>query len=557
MERIGVFLFVTSALCTQGTSSSLRSDRALQTGSTPPPKVANIGGGLAGQDMLVFSNYDTLEKRGSIFEGAYARGLTPADGLLSIPDGYDMTQTTLCSSLVDTQQVSGQTSLKKSETTEVKVSVSAAYGPVKGEIQNSNRFTKLSEQMSSTDSYLQVSSLTCKLYQVGFKKFDPPGFTSNFVQGVVTINEGLVNGDDSAFLSEMFVNQFGTHYMERGSLGSIYMTTTVTSKAQQSLLESNGVSVEAGAKASFYGNAVGTSVLNSKEQAEASYFEQHSSTVDAISLGTMLPQGDSIQAVIADWQKKTATSNGLALVGGYQFQRIDELLAAPNALFQVNKALAKHNFTTALNATSLANVRQVITTAIENLCQRNFMQCDGPLADKPLPPPASVSVNAFPATYGGNGGGGGSFSESTQSIAGLFGRSALTSASRPTVIRTWWDSYTGHTILSGVQVEYTDSEGNIRPSLVRGGASGQMCEIIIAKDERVQRLEFRAGEQVDSIAAFTSKGPLKSGKFKCGTSGGGFRPRAILNGNDYFVGFSGKSGLIVDAITPLVATTVV
>ena len=60
--------------------------------------------------------------------------------------------------------------------------------------------------------------------------------------------------------------------MERGSLGSAYVSTSKTTQQQTRMLESSGVSIKAGASASFWGTTAGTSVLNSKEQEAGSYF---------------------------------------------------------------------------------------------------------------------------------------------------------------------------------------------------------------------------------------------------------------------------------------------
>ena len=564
MQRVSMAAAVASLLASAH-AASLRSTAAVDL-----PKVANIGTVLTGQDMLVFNLYDNAAKRGNVFEASYARGFQSADGLYAIPDGYDMTQTTQCSASEDTQVMTGETSLMNSQTTEVKFSAGGGAGPVKGTLENSNTFKSMSKEMSSDNSFLQVTSLTCKLYQVQLKSYDMPGLTNNFVQGLVDLR--AAQASDVAWNAARFLSEFGTHYMERGSLGSAYVSTSKTTQQQTRMLESSGVSIKVGASASFWGATAGTSVLNSKEQEAGSYFSSLSSMVGSKSIGTVLPTGASKQEVVANWQKMTATSTGLALVGGFQFQRLDMLLSGPGALAHVNQALAKHGFACAqFTQAQIDAVRGTLSSAIDNACAAQGLECDGPLADRPLPPPATVSAVPDGAFYGSLTGPAFNAFDGLR-VAQLFGRSSLTYDIRPVKVVTWFKKFVANvdkgpvarrkqwdaapSVLAAIEITYSDAEGNLRAVRVGSPNGARQCDINIAADERVQRADIRAGEYIDYIALYTSKGNLASGQYSCGNPSGGALHRHAWNGDDYFFGFAGRAGDIVDGLTPVVAKTV-
>jgi hypothetical protein len=87
----------------------------------------------------------------------------------------------------------------------------------------------MSSEMSSDSSFQQVTSLTCRLYQVQFKSYDPPVLTTNFVQGLVDLRDS--SPEDQGWNALRFITEFGTHYMERGSLGSAFVSKTMTTQS--------------------------------------------------------------------------------------------------------------------------------------------------------------------------------------------------------------------------------------------------------------------------------------------------------------------------------------
>jgi hypothetical protein len=407
-----------SGLCAQvgsGASASLRTGQPRLT----PVKVANIGIVMSGQNMLLFDLWGT-EARSSVFAASYAAGKVTADGLYEVPDGYEITQTRACSSSVTTQQMTGETSLMKAQTNQISFDVTAGYGPVKGSLKNSLEFKTESKKMSNTDSYLQVSSLSCTLYQVTHNQYDPAGLTKNFANGIMTLHRALSAGGErpaepprrkgeapswctlkacqSFFLKGAgsstpedaalgFLENFGTHYMMRGSLGSAFMSTTSTTKEQLSELQNSSTKLDVGASVSFWDQSVGSSVLSEVEKAEASSFQKLSESFISKTIGVKMPAGNSKVEVMINWQEDTLNSNGLALVGGLHFSRLDALLATDSALDQVNTAIG--NGTNRLEQKELDAVRVLLTKTIEGYCQALGYDCDPPSPDKPLPPPAS------------------------------------------------------------------------------------------------------------------------------------------------------------------------
>ncbi len=122
-------------------------------------------------------------------------------------------------------------------TDEVKFDVSLGYGPVKGSIKNSNTFKTSSKAMSSSDSFLMISSLKCKMYQLTFDAFELPPVTSNFASGLDSLRSAVNES------SETRQTAFKKPRPTRGSLGSAFMSTTSTTRQQQSVLESSSTSV--------------------------------------------------------------------------------------------------------------------------------------------------------------------------------------------------------------------------------------------------------------------------------------------------------------------------
>jgi hypothetical protein len=602
---------LTAAVC--GLSAHEGSALSLRSGQVPAPQsqeakaVANIGSVMVGQDMLVYDLWSTDGAGAAVFAASYSSGKKTADNLWLVPDGYDISQTTQCSSSVVSDQVSGETSLMATQTTEIKFSVSAEYGPVSGSLENSLLFKTSSKMMSENDSFMQVTSLKCRLYQVVLNTFVMPPMTGNFADGLASMRGALNPASQSttatpgpaptapsataacapppwckssrcqavlrsgclpqahggaqstltpAAAAQAFLLEFGTHFMTRGSLGSAFMSTTSTTREQQSKLESADTSVGVCASAAMWGQSVGTSVLSANEQENAAFFEKLSTNVAAKTIGVTLPAGNTKAEVVANWQMDTLSSNGLALVGGLLYSRLDQLLAMPSALRGVNAALdnGKQPFTD----DELDTVRNLLTQSINGYCAAMMMDCDGPAADKPLPGPAAVTPSAYGPVYGGNGGA--PFNGiSGEHIATLFGQKAMTYDIRPVKVDAIFKIYADRQILCAIQTTYQNSAG-IQISSDWNGAYGEcigmksdVCSLALPYDYPVTTFWVNSGAWIDGFS-FQTRDLTRV--YSCGTAGGATSKKEVLLGSMYWFGFTGHAGNQVDSIQMMTADPV-
>ena len=545
--------------------ASLRSLVAAALGSgagEPARTLGNIGVIMRGQDIFTFNTWDPEGQRAQIFEASYSKNLTTADANFLVPDGFSVTSTTRCSTLAKTSQVSGETSLRETQSTQVDISASASFGPMSGSLQNSNKMTSLSSSMSKSDSFLQVTELTCELYQVNLQVYDQPMLTQDFVLGLeqlyLALKQPAASGDTNlTSKAERFVAQFGTHYMSRGSMGSKYMQTFESTRVQTQKLESSGVDIAVAAQASMVGTTAAASVLTSTQKEQASYFNSFSSVATKATLGTMLPSGSSNDEVIKNWQEMTIkageSKTGLAFVSGFGLRPIDELLTGPTALQQLNAAQKKHRCKVIMNAKQMSDTRAVIVQAVSTECSRRKLSCSGPANDKPLPEPLKVSKQRGAQQLGSPppGDGGAPFETSPEALYGL---SQLTYDIRPVLLESWWRPYekTSTDVLSAYRITFVDAKGNQRVESTRGSAQGTFCKIAIpSSEERVQTINLRAGTYIDYIRLISGKGTVFGA---CGNSqgGGDFNINAPKP-DDYWLGFAGSSGEIVDKLSVVTA----
>jgi hypothetical protein len=155
--------------------------------------------------------------------------------------------------------------------------------------------------------------------------------------------------------------------------------------------------------------------------------------------------------------------------------------------------------------------------------------------------------------------GGIAFSTDAASIAALFPPSTImTGDMRPSRIMTWWGAYRDYAkILTGLQIEYTNGY-NKRLGPMRGKADpAGACDIVVPVGERVTMLNMRAGDHIDYVQALSAAGkPLTGGSSECGNSGGGVAVLLTLTQpgtGEYFAGFEGHAGDIIDNLRPLKA----
>ena len=81
-----------------------------------------------------------------------------------------------------------------------------------------------------------------------------------------------------------------------------------------------------------------------------------------------------------------------------------------------------------------------------------------------------------------------------------------------------------------------------------GEGSQHQCDITIAGRTRVRNLEIFAGTHIDAIRVYDGTDSKHCGNIENGKS----HP-VNLNKNEYFVGFAGSHGTLIDSLMPLKA----
>ncbi len=122
------------------------------------------------------------------------------------------------------------------------------------------------------------------------------------------------------------------------------------------------------------------------------------------------------------------------------------------------------------------------------------------------------------------------------------------------LLETWWRAYekTPTEILSAFRITFVDAKGNQRVETTRGSAQGSYCKIAMpSSEERVQTVNLRAGVYIDYIRLISGKGTVFGA---CGNANGG--GDLMINAqkvDDYWLGFAGGSGEIVDKLSVVTA----
>lgn len=506
-------------------------------------KVPNLQSVLRGQNILRFNVDNTDGQAAEIFDGAYTSGHTTPDGRFEVPDGYEMTATTQCSGTVSVREIMGEKSLVELQTTEV----DSEIGFIKGSFKNSNKFKRQKNEMSKSDSTLNVAKLSCGLYQVSTKKFEMPPFSRNFALAVQQLarKPGKLNASDAADI----VDEFGTHYTKSGTMGGTYSTTSRITMQERALLASSGVSFKVGVQAAFWGATASSSVLTEREKNASQYFRSFMHDTETTALGTDLPRGNTIPDIIEEWQRSLKDSTGLALIGGFQFERLDAVLAKEGAAQRLMNAVKTFKITDA----RLVEVREAIAGAIEGSCRnaKPALDCSDPSADRPVPQELTVRVaNALDVALGDAGRGNPFSAYYTDDMAARFHKGSMTYDLRPQKIVTWWGEYYGRQVLTGLQMYHISADGTFTVSEKYGQGMEGRCEIVIPASARVKNLEIFSGSYIDGIRVFIDE----EAQLLCGNDRHGKPTPVNLSGNDYFVGFAGFSKNVIDALIPLKAT---
>ena len=206
-----------------------------------------------------------------------------------------------------------------------------------------------------------------------------------------------------------------------------------------------------------------------------------------------------------------------------------------------------------ISSARLSEVRQAIADAIDGSCRNANLDCSDPTADRPEPKELTVRVaTALDVALGNATHGKPFWAYDTEDMAARFRKDSMTYDLRPQKIVTWWGEYYGRQVLKGLQIYHVSADGTFTVSEKYGQGLENRCDIDIPASVRVKNLEIFSGSFIDGIRVFIDKDTVPR---LCGNDRHGKPTPVNLSGNDYFVGFAGNSGAVVDALIPLKATT--
>lgn len=89
-----------------------------------------------------------------------------------------------------------------------------AYGVALGASHTSSTYQS---SFNNDFNMMTTTNMTCILYRTELDEYDPPNFSVSFRNGVFTLPEVYEEGPYMAFL-----NEFGTHYINKAYFGSAY-----------------------------------------------------------------------------------------------------------------------------------------------------------------------------------------------------------------------------------------------------------------------------------------------------------------------------------------------
>ncbi len=176
--------------------------------------------------------------RDQIFDVTYDKNIKSGDRRYNVPDGCTFRQTTSCDMNMSHSEITGEKSYKNTLGIEAGVE-----GTVKGiEFSASIEFKNVSEDTSKLKKVWIESKADCKVYQGTLSSFAPPKLSDNFLQGLHSLNGLTYSKNKEAFLH--FISVFGTHYVNRVTMGARFGARTKLTVENLSSLRSNSVTMK-------------------------------------------------------------------------------------------------------------------------------------------------------------------------------------------------------------------------------------------------------------------------------------------------------------------------
>jgi len=307
------------------------------------PIIPNIGFLFTGYNIMEGNPIDPSTKVDpgftvQIFQPDINGYVKTLDGRLIHPPNVTVLQCEGCDLSAKTTIVNTADQYIKTLDTKVSAAVSFnVLGIVEGKFKNSNGYRETKDRMTTKREISMETEASCCLYRAETSAFALPPYSPNFQIAMNSLNakeaelisaaeenpearklEGI-NITDFDYMIEEFVEEFGTHFVKKMNMGSLYGVQSFMSNETRKELEKKGIDIELSASISV-GVDMGTQAdPNATIEAgfESSFEYKKSSTIDKqfnehvskkslYSRGSKPPANGNVNSWLADTKENPA-----------------------------------------------------------------------------------------------------------------------------------------------------------------------------------------------------------------------------------------------------------
>lgn len=240
---------------------------------------------LRGNPVPISNNgRDPGSEINEIIELEYNQNKKTGDGMYSIADTLEVTQTKSCSYQSDIYYLYGENSYYDFLSRFLGFPANNEK-PFGGSFSLSSDFERISKQTTQNYKVFVVSNAECVMYEVSLKKNAKIKFTANFKKEILKLIGKNPEEHEKLFFD--FFDNFGICYNEKVVYGAQAIIESEYSRVKYDTLESQEFSFDAAAKASFL-VFTGSNSLSSTEKSSAAKFDQSRDSKKQIFTGPAL-----------------------------------------------------------------------------------------------------------------------------------------------------------------------------------------------------------------------------------------------------------------------------
>jgi hypothetical protein len=294
--------------------------------------------------QVMYSGYDLLEidhmfeagvtgRRARVFETELGqKQVQIGANKFAVPQDMLVTASSICSFNSGTEVIVGETSLSNA----IRNSISVTGGAMGGEFTASTAFRNRRESTERSEDVTSFHRMHCLVSQA---QRDFAGanvlVTRRLLDELINLFNARKNARET--IAQRILTQFGTHVLQRVSLGALYSKEFRTSRSDYTLLHEMGVDIKTGVRASVMGVTAGTNFERSNEQRQQELFHQSSTLVRSIAFGGPPPRREKL-------------GNGFEPLENTQHRWRQEILSSPfqigaagdHLFWELPKALTEH-----------------------------------------------------------------------------------------------------------------------------------------------------------------------------------------------------------------------